>query len=79
MRSVALPLPSSPHWAPTSTIAGMSYSFVGGSTDERLAAPAPAHISAHCRNMDIRNGNDPLRMSMFSPTGDKRGRTDSSR
>ena len=24
-RSVALPLPSSPHWAPTSTIAGMRY------------------------------------------------------
>src|SRR5664279_939859 len=51
-RSVALPLPSSPHWAPTSTIAGIrasstSLDQIGYAArvpcDQRLAAPTPPH------------------------------------
>src|SRR5699024_477769 len=43
-RSVALPLPSSPHWAPMSTIAGMEHSRRFDST--RIISGAAHHIGS---------------------------------
>src|SRR3954471_14422863 len=43
-RSMTLPLPSSPHWAPTITVPGISCESVGGATPRRVpAGPDPAH------------------------------------
>src|SRR5436190_2318456 len=50
-RSVILPLPSSPHWAPTTTMEGISRSSLGGDFEVRgraaLVAPHEGDLDAH--------------------------------
>src|SRR3954469_20020337 len=54
-RSMTLPLPSSPHWAPTITVPGISFESVGGATQRRVAAgPGPAPPSGALQAQEAR-------------------------
>ena len=59
MASVALPLPSSPHWAPTSTIAGMRSAF----RDSRVGHDASAGGRWRLRARRLADGADAANIS----------------
>src|SRR6188508_1107489 len=69
MRSVALPLPSSPHWAPTSTIAGIAAPLAhapgGGAATRRRPLAGTRRglvhptLSRGCRGLRFRSAAPP--------------------
>src|SRR4051812_37788040 len=75
-RSTTLPLPSSPHWAPTTTIPGISLRVYGGAGPNLGAAGRHSQVGTHDRNRvvaDLDEARDRARAHLLTEADERVG------